>query len=365
MKATVKTLASLVLSVLLVACASAPVTPPQGLFNDHLFVASSERIRADDVFAISAEMKDYLNTQIAGQIRQKGPQQGLYDALYAKRQLMLDYDAAITRNAAQAFAARSGNCLSLVIMTAAFAKELGLQVRYQNAYSDETWSRDGDTYFFIGHVNISLGGKPEDLGLGIIDRRRMTIDFLPSVEIRALRTYEITEETVVSMYMNNRAAEALIRGKLDDAYAWARAAIVEDPGFPNSYNTLGVIYQRHGNLAEAEKILAYALAREPENTHVMSNLVRVLNSMGRVAEAKTLADRLTQLDPHPAFSDFNLGLQGHAGNELQGRTTSVRQGNRSGALQRRIPFLACRRLPWPRRKSRRRVRSWLLQWNTA
>jgi tetratricopeptide (TPR) repeat protein len=309
MKAIVKTLTSVVFSALLVACASAPVAPPQGLFNDHLFVASSERIRADDVFAMSAEMKDYLNIQIAGQIRLKGPQQGLYDALYAKRQLMLDYDSAITRNAAQAFAVRSGNCLSLVIMTAAFAKELGLQVRYQNAYADETWSRDGDTYFFIGHVNVSIGGKPEDLGLGIIDRRRMTIDFLPPLEIRALRTYEIAEETVVAMYMNNRAAEALTRGELDNAYAWARAAIVEDPAFPNAYNTLGVIYQRHGNLAEAEKILAYALAREPGNTHVMSNLVRVLNTMGRAAEAKTLADRLAQLDPHPAFSDFNLGLR--------------------------------------------------------
>jgi len=241
-EATMKTLASLVLPLLVAACATAPAPrAPEGLFNDALFRAPSERVAAADVFAFSPEMKDYLDTQIASQVRQKGPQQGLFDALYSRRQLALDYDATMTRNAAQAFAARSGNCLSLVIMTAAFAKEMGLPIRYQSAYMDETWSRDGDTYFFIGHVNISLGKRAMDWGFGIKEADQMTIDFIPPLEIRALRTHEIAEQTVIAMYMNNRAAEALVRGQLDDAYAWARGAIVQDPGFTNSYNTLGVI----------------------------------------------------------------------------------------------------------------------------
>jgi Tfp pilus assembly protein PilF len=318
MKAGMKAWAGPVLSMLLVACATAPVTrPSEGLFNDHLFLAPSERISADEVFAVSAEMKHYLDTEIAAQIRHKGPQQGLFDALYAKRQLMLDYDTTVTRNAAQAFAARSGNCLSLVIMTAAFAKELGVPVRYQSAHVDETWSRDGDTYFFIGHVNISLGRRPVDFGFGNRDADRMTIDFIPPLEMRALSTHDIAEQTVVAMYMNNRSAEALIRGRVDDAYAWARAAIAQDPGFANSYNTLGVIYQRHGNLAEAEKALAYALAREPRDTRVMSNLVRVLDDMGRSAEAKALASRLTQLEPNPPFNDFNAGLRAMQARDYQ------------------------------------------------
>ena len=317
-KATLRALAGLALSTLVVACATAPATPPPAdLFIDHLFGAPSERVSADDVFAVSAEMKQYLDTQIASQIRLKGAQQALFDALYAKRQLLLDYDSEITRNAAQAFAARSGNCLSLVIMTAAFAKELGLPVRYQSAYADETLGRDGDTYFFIGHVNVSLGRRPADLGFGNRDADRMTIDFIPPLEIRALRTHDISERTVVAMYMNNRAAEALTRGRLDDAYAWASAAIAQDPAFPNAYNTLGVIYQRHGSLAAAQKVLAYALEREPRDTRVMSNLVHVLDAMGRSAEAKSLASRLTQLEPNPPFSDFNRGLQALQAKDFQ------------------------------------------------
>jgi len=303
--------ACLLFSLLLAACASTPVTPvPEGLFNDRLFVAPSERISANDVFAPSEAMQHYLATEIAAKARIKGRRQGLIDALYAKDELRLDYDSARTLNAAQAFAVRSGNCLSLVIMTAAFAKQLDLPIRYQSAYLDETWSRDGDIYFFSGHVNVSLGKRPLDPDFELYNGTDWaTIDFRSPYEIRGLRTRDVAERTIVAMYMNNRAAEALARGQLDDGYAWVRAAIRQDPEFLSSYNTLGAIYQRHGNLDQAERVLAFALQRDPDNTHVMSNLATVLTDLGRVEEAKVLTDKLARTDPNPPFAFFARGLQ--------------------------------------------------------
>ena len=297
--------------LLLAACATTPVTQvPERLFNDRLFLAPTERISAEDVFAPSAAMQRYLATEIAAQTRIKGRRQGLFDALYAKDELRLDYDSARTLNAAQAFATGSGNCLSLVIMTAAFAKQLALPVRYQSAYLDETWSRDGDIYFFSGHVNISLGKRMLDPDFELYNGTDWwTIDFRSPYEIRGLRSRDIGEQTVVAMYMNNRAAEALARRLLVDGSAWARAAITQDPQFLSSYNTLGAIYQRHGNLDEAEHVLTFALERDPTNTHVMSNLATVLNDLGRVEEARVLIDKLDRMDPNPPFAFFARGLQ--------------------------------------------------------
>ena len=302
--------AVLLLSPMLAACATTPVMPPpEGLFNDHGFLAPSGRISANDVFAFSNDMQHFLGAEIADQVRAKGGKQGLFDALYSKGLLKLDYDSVMTRNASQAFDARSGNCLSLVIMTAAFAKKMGLSVQYQNAIADESWSRTGGIYFFIGHVNLTLGKHQSYFGLGRDASDLMTIDFLPPQEIRGLHTRVIGEETIVAMYMNNRAAEAFSRGQLDDAYWWAREAIVQDPGFLSSYNTLGVVYWRHGNLAEAEHALTYALERDPANTKVMSNLASVLADRGRVAESAILTRNLEQMDPNPPFSFFNRGLK--------------------------------------------------------
>jgi Flp pilus assembly protein TadD len=299
----------LLFAIMLGACATTPVTQRTGdLFRDDVFAAPSERIRVDSVFALSDDMKRYLSVEVAGHLLAKGPQRGLIDALYDKTQLKLEYDAEITRNASQTFAARAGNCLSLVIMTAAFAKEIGLPVRYQGVFVDDAWSRSGDMYFASSHVNLTLGiGHIGDRSLDE-QTAPMTIDFLPAEDIRGRRMRTIGEETIVAMYMNNRAVESLAQGQLNNAYWWARKAIEHDPRFLSSYNTLGVIYRRHGNLQEAERILNHVLELEPGNTLVMSNLALVFDDQGRVAESKALTRKLEQLQPYPPFHFFNLGL---------------------------------------------------------
>jgi tetratricopeptide (TPR) repeat protein len=292
----------------LAACASAPQPPaPSALFHDALFRPASEHIAARDVFAPSDEMRRYLAVDIAPLLKQYGTREGLVQSLRKQGELMLEYDSTMTRNAAQTFAARSGNCLSLVIMTAALAKELELPIRYQLVAADETVSRSGGIEFFISHVNLTLGDRVTEMGPG---RRNdlMTVDFMPPELAGGWRSRPLAEETIVAMYMNNRAAETLAAGQLDEAYWWARAAIVEDARYASAYNTLGVVYRRHGNLPDAERALRYALEREPANTRAMSNLVAVLDAMGRTAEAKALAQRLAQLEPHPAFAYLDLGI---------------------------------------------------------
>ena len=281
----------------------------EALFNDRLFVAPSERINVDDVFALSEEMQHFLSARLTAKQRGTDPRVELVDAIYVKGQLRLDYDSATTRNAAQAFAARSGNCLSLVIMTAAFARAMGLPVQFQSVYVDQTVVRDDDMLYFIGHVNLNLGTRQGTSQSKSSGPELLTVDFLPPSEAQRLRTRRIGDETIVAMYMNNKAAEAIARGKLDDAYWWARAAVAQAPDFLSIYNTLGVLYRRHGNPAEARKVLAYALERDPENTHAMANLVGVLNDLGQTAEAKNVARKLERLEPNPPYGYFDSGLQ--------------------------------------------------------
>lgn len=292
----------------LAACAAPqPVRAPPTLFRDDLFAAPSERVSADDVFALSAAMRRYLRTAIADQVRDKGPYRGLFDALYSERQLKLDYDASTTRNASQAFEARAGNCLSLVLMTAAFAKELGLEVRYQSALIDDTWSRSGNLYLRSGHINVTLGRRFVDPKSGE-EISPLRIDFLPPEQTRGLRTRIIREDTVVAMFLNNRAAEALVDGRVDDAYWWAREAIRRDAAFLAAYNTLGVVYLRRSALLQAERAFRHVLEREPANAPAMSNLAQVLRHLGRVAESDALYRKLAQVEPHPPFYFFDLGM---------------------------------------------------------
>ena len=297
-------------AVALAACAHAPTPPvePQSLLVDRLFKPPTESIRTDDVFEMSAAMRRYLDVDIADALRVDGKQAGLLEALRERAKLKLEYDAARTKTAADTFADRTGNCLSLVIMSAAFAKSLDLPVSYRSAYLDESWSRSGSLLVASGHVNITVGRRLIDAKTQR-DLSPITIDFLPPEAISGLRSREIGEATIVAMYANNRAAESLAAGRLDDAYAWSAESVRRDPSFSGAFNTLGVVYLRHGDLAEAARVFERVLAGEPKDTRVLANLAETYARQGRKAEEQAMRQRLVAIEPYPPFHFFNLGIE--------------------------------------------------------
>jgi Flp pilus assembly protein TadD len=118
---------------------------------------------------------------------------------------------------------------------------------------------------------------------------------------------EVSESTIVAMFMNNRAAESLVRGQMDDAYAYAREAIVQDPSYASGYNTLGVIYQRRGLDVPAERAFQLALERQADSRPALRNLARLYETQGRGAQALPLQQRLAKLEADPPFLHFDLG----------------------------------------------------------
>jgi Tfp pilus assembly protein PilF len=304
-------LACLLVPLALGACSSLDtgqlVAQAPSFFDDSSFAASTEPLDPADVFKLTPAMLKFIDEQILPVSRSKGLQAGLTDALYNRSQLQLEYEASKTRNAAEAFEARQGNCLSLVIMTGAFAKAMGMTVTFQEVSTDEMWSRGGDMYFMSGHVNLMLE-RPFVETVARVDRyRAYTIDFLPPADTAGLRAHPIREKTVLAMYMNNRAAEALVAGQIDNAYWRAREAVHLDPKFLSAYNTLAVIYMRHGDPARAEQVLHAALQLAPDNPRMLANDAQTLRQLGRVAEAQAVDARLKAVEPYPPFYFYNLG----------------------------------------------------------
>lgn len=304
---------SLLAATGLSGCATAPeaaaVAPDAALFADDRHGPPAVPVNSADVFALSEPMRAHLARDIAAEGRRLGLRDGLMEALFDKQQLQLTYDTELTRNAAQAFESRSGNCLSLVIMTAAFAKALGLPVVYQDVQTTDTWSRSGDLLFVAGHVNLQIGRALNDPRGHSSASPMIVIDFMRTDSTRRQHTRSIDESTVLAMYLNNRAAELLAAGDANSAYWSAKAAMQADPRFLAAYNTLGVVYRREGHADLAERVLRAVLAREPDNTHSLSNLAVVLRDAGRVAEADTLAQRLARLQPYPPYAHLDAGIE--------------------------------------------------------
>jgi tetratricopeptide (TPR) repeat protein len=304
----------LALSACLLAagCATAPTPPPavpERLFVDAAFGPPAQPVDAHSVLALSPAMRHYLEAEIAPLLRQQGRQRGLVEALHRREQLRLEYDAEVTRTAAEAFDARAGNCLSLVVMTAALAKHLELPIQYQVLVGQESWSRSGTLTFVNGHVNISVAKRLVDriAGSETDGALQLNFDSLPPGRGAALRV--VSEATILSLFMNNRAAESLVRGDMAQAYAYAREAVSRDPGHAGGFNTLGVIYRRHGLAGPAERAFAHALSLDPGHRAALDNLALLFESQQRLAEAAPLRAALRRLEAEPPFQQFDLGRE--------------------------------------------------------
>jgi Tfp pilus assembly protein PilF len=295
------------------------------LFDDAAFPRPAARIDANDVFALSPEMRRHLgSTQFRTLLRDYGPTSGLLRALYDRRELALDYDSTYTGTAAETYAARKGNCLSLVIMTAAFARELGMSVRFRDVQIEDTWSRDRALYLVSSHVNLSLAPKgprsADDLSCVL------TVDFVQLPPNTQQRVRFLDEADIVARYMNNRAAEELVQGRHAEAYRWVRGALLRKPAFDAAINTLGVVYERSGHPLLAERAYRAALEREPDSLVVLQNLAPLLAANGKQAEAEALAERLARLYPAPPYHYFQQGMSAyHAGDFAGARSLFARE----------------------------------------
>lgn len=323
--------------------------------HDERFGPPREAVSTAHVFDVNEAMRQYLARDIGGLVRRIGPKAALVEALFTRGALQIEYQGSATRNAPDAFAARAGNCLSLVVLTAALARELGLPVRFQSAVVDDVWSRDGDLLFESGHVNITIDEHPANSRRTLLPAPT-TIDFLPPADIARMRLRSIGAERIEAMFANNRAVEALARGEVDDAYAWARHAVLRDPAFASGWNTLGVVYLRQGVLDTAAMLFdavasagvdadrsmrptaaSPTLPALPElepslaaRSRALSNLATARDRQGRAIDAERARQRLAAIDRHPPFHFFRLGQVAAAAGDWQtARTNFAMEARRS------------------------------------
>lgn len=292
-------------AVLLSMTACAPMATrglaaPEPPWADALFAPPAPLPPAADALLPSPAMRAYARQLQTASPGGQASARMLIDALSTRGDLRLEYEARTTRTAAQAFADRAGNCLSLVLMTAAFARELGLPVGFNEAQVEPQWRREGDLVLRSGHVNLTLGAPQRRGGWRSVGDESLLVDFLPGVDLRGLRIRAIDEGRVLAMYLNNRAAETLAGGDLAGAYWWLREALRQDAGYAAARNTLGVVYQRAGQVALAAQVFEQLLALQPDDTSALANLALVRVAQGRLAEAAQLRARRNALEPEAA-----------------------------------------------------------------
>ncbi|USD36999.1 lipopolysaccharide assembly protein LapB [Ferrimonas sp. SCSIO 43195] len=271
------------LLLLLTACAHSPsqTVPVPAFANEH-FAPVAEAVRPEQLFQLDSEMKAFVSRASRHGNSASVRIRMLADLVSLKHGF--EYDNSATLVARETYARRAGNCMSLVVMTAALARELGLGVEYQMVKSPPVWDRQGGVVLLNDHINIRLTPKIGTSAWDISGSISTTIDFLPTYQIRGYHTERISESEMIARFYNNLAAEAMIDGTPDLAHHYLKRALQQDPDLSAGWNALGVLYRRQGLESQAEQVYQYAATLAGDDSHALHNLALLLASQGRLTE---------------------------------------------------------------------------------
>lgn len=259
----------------------------QPLLHDQLFVPPLKAIpTATDIFALTGDQLSMLDDIVKPRLNSTGAME-LVDGLFKRDYGAFDYDNSYSRSASETLRHKAGNCLSLVIMTAAIAKHFDIPFKYQNIKSTPVWDREGDLYLINGHINIRLIAHVGDKWSSIyhpVATKSITIDFIPEASRRGIAREVIDESRVLAMFYSNLAADEMVRQNWSRAYWLLRAAIEKDADYPAVWNNLGVVYRNIQQDSLAEKAYRHALSIDPNDDNTVSNLVMLLLRQERYDE---------------------------------------------------------------------------------
>lgn len=228
-----------------------------------------------NVLALDQSALNFLDKHVN---RDHGLAQKLYELIYAiitEGSFGLEYDG-ITRTAQETFQSRLGNCLSFTNLFVAMAREVGIEVAYQEVSVPPIWSQVADTYVLSQHVNVvidmgAMGSKVVDFN---IEDYRSEYD-----------RHLISDERALAHYYSNIGIEQLQEDNPLEALRYFRKAIATDDEFAPVWNNLGALYSRADNFEYAEAAYLQALKVNPQELAAMSNLGQLYEYRGQVALA--------------------------------------------------------------------------------
>lgn len=120
-----------------------------------------------------------------------------------------------TFNAQTTLRERSGNCMSMAVLTTALSRVAGVEVGYQLVDSIPVYELDDDLAFKGQHVRSYLydPNYTPDNAFMIIRRPGIIVDYFPSGREHFIGN--VSEDEYVAMFYRNKAAAAMSEGNLN------------------------------------------------------------------------------------------------------------------------------------------------------
>ena len=264
-----------------------------------------EVLPLEDIFTLSASDKtDFQHFFNAPKQQKVLPHMRVFNFLRNELQ-SFDYDDG-TFSAQQTLTHNKGNCLSLAILTTAYAKLAGIDVQYTQITSAPTFSTTGSVEVTSSHVVTKLYDPTFLTRNKTIGKTEpyIVLDYFPSRN--NWLGGEVTAKAFIAMYYSNLSAQAIENGELFKAGWLAIEALKHAPEDVASINMMAVIYRKMNQSDTAERLYKHGLLLRGDDLNLLRNYHALLEQQGRAKEANRIKGVLDTIEDPSPFSWLNL-----------------------------------------------------------
>ncbi|KXI29265.1 tetratricopeptide repeat protein [Paraglaciecola hydrolytica] len=260
----------------------------------------------EEIFALADDAKQFAREAIKGVRRPNEQIEALVKAIFVRSDFNLLYRADANTGAQETFANRAANCLSLSIMTYALATELDFAVRFQHIEIPEYWTRREGQSFLNSHINLQILPKA-DRDIIEVKRKGYEVDFDVQMTKKHDKKSLLTIAQVKSFFYNNKGSDALLNKNYLLAYAYYRAAYLEDPKQAHISANLGYLYRLNEHYTYAEYAYLQALKIDKDNLTAWQNLAYLYKYTDQPDKAAQILVRLEHKRASNPFYHLSLG----------------------------------------------------------
>ncbi|GHA14524.1 hypothetical protein GCM10008090_25400 [Arenicella chitinivorans] len=292
-------LGSVLILLLLSACASQPVTAVkydwmQEVINYETRLGPDHLDSVENLYQVTPEMRATVVARF-GKLPKLRALRKMAQWLIDEDGKNMQYNMEANYAPIEAFYRNEGNCLSFTLMLIQLADEIGITLNANEVDIPDLWGENEDRgLVYYRHVNAMYRS----------DRYTQVFD-LAIQEYRAgFPQRFINKRSAAALLFSNLGVQFMQQEDYDTALHYLKLAVSVDAKNPDLWINLSAALRRTGQVNKAEQGYLYAHQLNPRESLAASNLERLYRGQGKLQAAdrfQKLASRVRNKNPYLHF----------------------------------------------------------------
>lgn len=204
-----------------------------------------------------------------------------------------------TLSASESFLGQEGNCISLAILTEAYARIANIQTIYTEVSSIPVYEVANGAVLVANHFKTKLLAPAikEADDFARYNRPGTVIDYFPVYD--SVFIGNASGRDLLAKFYSNRSVDTMLASQFDTSYSYLVKALSFAPNDPELLNLAALLHKRIGDTKTARELFQHGFNLKIDSYNLLSNYLTILDHEADSALRATIESRINDVAVTP------------------------------------------------------------------